>query len=303
MASYNSGFLKESEYLQYAPQERGKQVHVNHAGCTAGTDTKERLYVKRNSDGSVVAYCHHCGKRGVSGKRSPVVGYRSYRSDPLGRGSFQDQRKERERYVAGDAGISDGRPLALPADATCDEAHWPARARHFITGVGVDAQEVARKGWAYSPRYDRVIIPVFDTVAGGLLGYQARRLDDDKAQPKYITVRDKSKGVSRLYYSVCNLGTKTCVLVEDALSAEKVGKFSDCIALLTTTGDDALKDKLLGKYDHVIIWLDDDNTDVKRKQLDLVRMLDPYVKVSVVRTSKDPKRHSKEEISNVLSTV
>lgn len=106
--------------------------------------------------------------------------------------------------------------------------------------------------------------------------------------------------MSRLYYSACYLGTKTCVLVEDALSAEKVSKFCDSIALLTTTADDVLKDKLIGKYDHVIIWLDDDNTDVRIKQLDLQRILDPYFHVSVVRTSKDPKRHSREEIKDVI---
>lgn len=43
----------------------GDQVHVNHVDCEAGRDTRERLYVKRNSTTEWVAYCHNCGLGGV----------------------------------------------------------------------------------------------------------------------------------------------------------------------------------------------------------------------------------------------
>jgi hypothetical protein len=41
----------------------GDQTHHNHDKCEAGTDTKQRLYLKRTPEG-MVAFCHHCGKGG-----------------------------------------------------------------------------------------------------------------------------------------------------------------------------------------------------------------------------------------------
>jgi hypothetical protein len=89
-------------------------------------------------------------------------------------------------------------------------------------------------------------------------------------------------------------------LVEDALSAEKVGKYADAVAILTTTAGDDLKNKLVGTYKHVVVWLDDDNVDVRRKQLALKTMFDPYVKVTVLHTSRDPKRHTDSEIERIV---
>jgi Ribonuclease G/E len=132
-----------------------------------------------------------------------------------------------------------------------------------------------------------------------MLGYQSRRLEDD-GSPKYLTFKDKGKNVQRLYYEVRPRRTGTVVLVEDALSAEKVGRYVDTVAVLTTTADAVLRDKLIHEYSHVIVWLDDDNIDVKKKQQQLRVMFDPYVKVTVLHTSKDPKRHSFSEIEEII---
>ena len=43
----------------------GVQIHINHNGCTAGRDTKKRLYIKKVV-GGVVAYCHHCNEAGFA---------------------------------------------------------------------------------------------------------------------------------------------------------------------------------------------------------------------------------------------
>lgn len=41
----------------------GTQIHVNHEGCSAGVDSKKRLYIKRVV-GGVLGYCHHCRDHG-----------------------------------------------------------------------------------------------------------------------------------------------------------------------------------------------------------------------------------------------
>lgn len=302
-----SGYLKPEEYMPHAPSERGEQVHVNHAGCPAGEDRKGRLYVKRTETDDVVAYCHHCGGRGFSGASRAFVGYRQS-GDALSSVRWRKRSAPSTVPRIDGTGGAVGRKLpTLPRDATPHVGDWPPHAKLWPESFGVQADALGRKGWCYSPKYDRLLIPVFDREHGGLLGYQARRLSDrDTDSRKYLTVKEKGK---RLYYHAtapitAALKNKAVVLVEDALSAEKVSAFADAVAVLTVTADSTLRDKLLDTgYDTVVVWLDDDNTDVKRKQLALKTMFDPYVRVVIVRTSKDPKRHAYQEIKEVLTNA
>ena len=55
--------------LANAPSNIGQQVSINHAGCSAGNDTKHRLYIKR-TDRGIVAYCHHCSESGFANDKS-----------------------------------------------------------------------------------------------------------------------------------------------------------------------------------------------------------------------------------------
>jgi len=63
--------------ITYIPEEtykhlelaEGEQVRINHTECTAGSDTRKRLYIK-NKGSHIVAYCHNCGLKG--GKRNSV---------------------------------------------------------------------------------------------------------------------------------------------------------------------------------------------------------------------------------------
>ena len=55
--------LSRSEFVPYAPKDRGGQTHIHH--CKQGHNN-DRLYIRRNEDESIVAYCHHCGKSGYS---------------------------------------------------------------------------------------------------------------------------------------------------------------------------------------------------------------------------------------------
>lgn len=43
----------------------GETDHINHDDCPAGEDTKGRLYVTKTDNGMLLAYCHHCGGKGV----------------------------------------------------------------------------------------------------------------------------------------------------------------------------------------------------------------------------------------------
>ena len=60
--------IPHKDFEHHVPDSLGEQVNVNHVACTAGLDTKKRLYIKRtekNGRDIILAYCHHCGFSGV----------------------------------------------------------------------------------------------------------------------------------------------------------------------------------------------------------------------------------------------
>lgn len=300
-SSHREMFLRPDEFMDKAPAKIGEQVHVNHAGCTAGTDTKRRLYVKRNEDGSVVAYCHHCGKRGVSQHGARTFGYRSYGSGGSvlhAHGSSGTGVAAPTETTGSELGADKARRFAIPSDTTTETRDWPNEAFDWVSQFELIPEYLAKRcGWAYSPLRRRLVIPVYDRIDGGLFGYQTRRLfDDDAHKEKYLTYKNKDKCVGRLYYKCTARSSGGIVLVEDALSAEKLFSVVDAVALLTTSGSICDLRNVVARYEHTFIWLDDDNLDVQRKQLQLKKQLDPYVSVSIIRTGKDPKRHSVEEL-------
>ena len=55
--------LKRDDFVDSAPNVRGEQVHIHH--CKGGKNN-DKLYIRRNEDDSIVAYCHHCNQRGYA---------------------------------------------------------------------------------------------------------------------------------------------------------------------------------------------------------------------------------------------
>ncbi len=60
-----AGQLEADVFAKYPlPAKPGNQLSFNHLGCAAGTDLKNRLYIKYTGDGKMyVAWCHHCGRK------------------------------------------------------------------------------------------------------------------------------------------------------------------------------------------------------------------------------------------------
>ena len=55
--------IQKTVLCEYRSLPMGHQVNINHDDCSAGRDSKKRLYIKRVV-GGVVAYCHHCSDHG-----------------------------------------------------------------------------------------------------------------------------------------------------------------------------------------------------------------------------------------------
>ena len=271
-------FLSKEQVELGASLAIGEQIHVNHEGCEAGEDRKKRLYIKRTNDGAILYYCHHCGKsraiRNSISKTKPFVksGVKAYR------------------------GASGKRHLTTPIDSESDPGKWPANARVWCYRYGITDAEIKRYGFLYSERLRRVVLPIYNN--GELVSYQTRRVFDDDERPKYLSYGNKDT-----VFHVEHSSDKRLCIVEDLLSSIKVGRYINTLALRKTSlSDNELRWILEKGYNEFIIFLDDDNAQVKRQQLVLKNKLENFGRVTIIHSGgRDPKEYDDEELRKWLT--
>lgn len=183
--------------------------------------------------------------------------------------------------------------IRLPSDFSFN---IPMSALSWLFKYGIKEDTIKALGIGYSEKYQRVIIPMYD---GETLIYWTGRYTNDyrkDGQPKYIS---RTKYGS--YFWIHNpLGSNKAVIVEDALSAIKVGESGYAAVCIfgSYVGDKSLL-KLAELFKHIHIWLDPDkrkySVSVKRR----ADMLGLNVDV-VLTPTKDPKDFSNVEIKEIL---
>jgi|TARA_Y100000310_G_scaffold216268_1_gene217313 DNA primase len=95
-------------------------------------------------------------------------------------------------------------------------------------------------------------------------------------------------------------GSDTVCLVEDCLSAIKVGRYVTAIALLSSNYREHLS-TIIARHDRVIVFLDNDNPTVQREARKIYLRVELLVKdVKLIRATKDPKDHTDEELRDFL---
>jgi hypothetical protein len=233
-------------------------------------------------------------------------GYRAYcfRCGPVGfvaHGLFNlDELKRRKAELE----MSKERVVKLPSDFTTDippsEAVWLYKA-------GISPQIAKHYKFGYSPFLRRVILPIYNN--GVLQGYTARSTIN--ARPKYIEkVVDTSSTVfcsdasiqlpwpdDRLLDSIPD-----CVLVEDILSAVRVGRFVRCAVALLGTSLSGAWARNAHVHTKISVWLDPDKAGKKGAQAISKSLgLEGYG-VKIIRSDKDPKYYSNREIRRFLVT-
>ena len=236
-----SSKLERSEFVPYAPKDRGVQIPIYH--CKQGYHN-DRLYIRRNEDESIVAYCHHCGKSGYSF------------SDNLQIRTAKEVHKQTWRY---------GKPSIEPSSTSGQQnirktwdkknrAYERYRAIHkeqpfliknLITQELIDKYEIKVIG-------DRIYFPIFDQ-AGKNLKVVLGRGENPKWLVEWLS-EDKT-------YSPIGSGD-ICVVVEDVVSAIRI---AECGYSALPCLSSSLRDSLLPKleeYGTIIVWLDNDNSQV-----------------------------------------
>ena len=151
----------------------------------------------------------------------------------------------------------------------------------------------------YSKSLDRMVFPI--EFNRELKCYQARSLT---REPKWLTCSpDYEWGKKFPSYVFPNKKANVFthyVIVEDIISAIVVGQVIPCISILGTNVNRALCNFLLRFGDRFIIWMDNDEAGEKA-----VKKLKKYMQlcasIKIIRSLKDPKYYTREEIQEKIN--
>ena len=250
--------------------------HKTRGNCPTECGSGGTLIINHNTKG-YSAHCFRCDFNSFEGK---------------GKQSLAELARIRElNEQASEVKLT----LELPDDYTTD---IPLHGRLWLYKGGLTESVWKQHHIGYSASLDRVILPVYNT-SGSLIWYQCRALLEGQ-KPKYIQpARDRSTIMFHVGCSGENL--QRVVIVEDILSAIRVGKHLPTVSLLGTkiTTSQATT---LADYGRVTTWLDPDKAGragayAIRKTLGLITEVENIV------TDKDPKELSDQQIKETLRNV
>ena len=213
----------------------------------------------RYSDGS--AYCFGCGYTEKSSRYSPATNR-----------------------------VYEERAIRIPQDATPQVASTPGGT--WLAQYGITALEIQRYRMLWSPSRQQLIFPLYNK-NGDLVAYQGRNFKPD-SKGKYFS---QGKIHDLLYF--CGKKSSPIILVEDLLSAIKIGRLGVAMPLFGSEASTALLMRLKDHCQAIIVWLDSDkwinsHDIVKRSQsIGLPAMS--------VFTNLDPKEYSTEKIKYFLT--
>jgi len=144
----------------------------------------------------------------------------------------------------------------------------------------------------YSPREERLIFTVGNPTrfsVGRFVG------DPSLGKSKWKVYGDKSSYVEIVSEQL----SEQIVLVEDIISAHKVGHVASSIPLFGTIITDLVVKKLQELNRPVRLWLDQDQYSLLPRKINRLQAF-LGVSVSHITTRKDPKEYSIEEIKEIL---
>ena len=172
-----------------------------------------------------------------------------------------------------------------------EEEYATLQARYSLT-----KREVDLHGLKSDKEVCRLWLPIRDYFGREIAGH-SKDLNYIKGDPvpKSISYWGRYSG-TKLHY-VNSQGGREVVLVEDILSAMKVGRYAPCVALLGTNISDEIILALKKNYDSIVIALDEDATDRAwyfKKKYGLV------MPIKVAPLQRDPKDMSEQEIKEII---
>ena len=249
----------------------GEGVRYQH-DCTNKHD--KSLIVTRTRDGWAW-YCHRCkqgGTRDLSGKSPYEVAQfmKSLNVQPL-------------KVIA---------QMRLPLDYTKE---IPAKGLAYLYVRGVTDADIKKWKIGYSPKYSRVIFPVYE--GRNLIFFQGRTiLDITRDNPKWMNVY--KSGRKDTFFIANQMFSHEVVVVEDIISAIRVSYTADAYAMLSTHVPEDLVLRLSKKYQAILLWLDPDKS---KEIVALARRFRAFgINARSILTNKDPKYYTNKQIRRFI---
>ena len=273
--------IPKEEFIDDAPDDEG-EVRVNHDTVEC-SGTSKSMKIRRHEDGRVSARCFRCG------------GFGSY--NPPESKYFKVKKRAGRLSTSLDHATGGDRDIKLPSDSEGDVRKWGVREREIVRRYDVTDKELERYGIVYSPRYNRVIFPVYRD--SDLIGYQARSYQGE--EPKYIT---KCGAVSDMWvYLSCQSGdSDTCTVVEDMWSGIRCSRFTNALVMLGSDTSDAGVNKMTQHNTQVIVFNDYDTPQVIKNAHKLKELLTLMgIRSSIISIGRDPKELSDLELETILN--
>jgi hypothetical protein len=181
--------------------------------------------------------------------------------------------------------------VRLPDDYTLDV---PTRYAIWYIKYGISPELARQYEIGYSEEYNRIVLPV---KRNGLLTAVQMRAVEDWMKPKYLNPTGPS--VSKAVF-MSGEPTGTTVVVEDIISAIKVGKVHHATSILGTNMTDERALEIASLNHTAIVWTDNDKAGV-RGRIDSARQLRLLgMDVYEIRTPNDPKTYSLDVIKENL---
>jgi len=278
--------------------EPGCTTRVDHFDCSAGEDTRRRLYLTRTlADPNVIlAWCHNCAQSG----RKYAGGYATYRNN---------------RTVGADKQVHyHSTEFKIPSHLIYNPDDWDTPANVWRTQQALTKIEVELYGIAVDPSTDRVFLPQYDMIdvkhhaTGTINGYQLRRVQGYGT--KYLnSKRETFKGYTRMHRTAGTIHTKV-IIVEDFVSGIRVAEalrdtddFNyEVVVNYGTRINTEMLHEVSHRNVHVIVWLDNDSEAVEKKAKDIARTAELFGcdKADVVLDHSDPKHYTNQEVRGVI---
>jgi hypothetical protein len=277
--------------------EVGDTARVNHELCTAGEDTRRRLYITRPhaSPDRVIAYCHNCQESGVLS---------------TGDNAYIKYRDNRHSSRVAQSILKDEEEIELPAGLVYQLSDWTQVSKAWAYKARLNTPLVAKYKIGEDPSTGRVCLPQWRATTPRnrwqLDGYQLRKTDPNVRGPKYLTVRRKD---TPRYSELMDLTykNKCAVIVEDLASGIHVFEAMAGLARVyvnygVDVDTDTLEAALAGNKP-VVVWLDNDSEHVDNQAKMMARTLSLIgdQPVQIVEVFSDPKHQDYDEIRSIVN--
>jgi hypothetical protein len=237
----------------------------NHRGCATSSGSRSLAVTRTDSD-SLVVYCHKCnGTGGTGGTYDPTEAKPS------------------------------GNRIWKKPDWEYRVREFPVQVKVWLGGQWVTNNDLEALGVRYDTANESLQFTVWgeEGETRAAAGRINRQYSKD-ATSKYICSGQRS-------WLRCTSST-TLVLVEDYLSCVQAGMAGYSAMLLggTRLTDDSLSSILAHKWERIVVYLDNDNPDVRKSQRDIYRTLSFYYPVVVLREDRDPKELTVTELQELI---